>query len=125
MLLYFSERSVMNIKPVAIGAAVGVGAFALCAHARYKANQQTFNRKYESFKEFPETYREVFADSTSAFLFGGTNPSTGRSTGAILFYNSNEVDELIHILDQADLSEAPIDEITRICQAFVLSTMKV
>lgn len=115
----------MNIKPIAIGAAVGIGAFALCAHAQCKENQQTFNRKYEAFKEFPDTYREVFADSTSAFLFGGTNPSTGRSTGAILFYNSDEVDDLVHILDQADLSEAPIDDITRICQAFVLSTMTV
>ena len=125
MLLYFSERSVMNIKPIAIGAAVGVGAFVLCAHAQCKENQQTFNRKYEAFNGFPDTYREVFADSTSAFLFGGMNPSTGRSTGAILFYNSDEVDNLVHILDQADLSEAPIDDITRICQAFVLSTMKV
>lgn len=115
----------MNIKPIAIGAAVGVGVFALCAHAQCKGNQRTFNRKYESFKEFPETYREVFADSTSAFLFGGMNPSTGRSTGAILFYNSNKVDDLVHILDQTDLSDAPIDDITRICQAFVLSTMKV
>ena len=125
MLLYFSERNIMNIKSVAIGAAVGVGAFALCAHAQRKVNRLTFNRKYEEFKEFPDTYREVFANSTSAFLFGGTNPSTGRPTGAILFYNSNEVDELVHILDQRDLSDAPIDDITRICQAFVLSTMKV
>ena len=115
----------MNLKPIAIGAAVGFGAFALCATARYKMNQRTFNRKYEAFGEFSDTYREVFANSTSAFLFGGTNPSTGRPTGAILFYNSNEVDELVHILDQRDLSDAPIDDITRICQAFVLSTMKV
>ena len=115
----------MNIKPIAIGAAVGFGVFALCVTARDKANQRTFNRKYESFKEFPDTYREVFANSTSAFMFGGRDPSTGRSTGAILFYNSNEVDELVHILDQGDLSDAPIDDITRICQAFVLSTMKV
>ena len=125
MLLYFSERSIMNIKPIAIGAAVGVGAFALCAHAQRKSNERTFNRKYEAFKGFPDTYREVFAGSTSAFLFGGTNPSTGRSTGAILFYNSDEVDDLVHILDQGDLSDAPIDDITRICQAIVLSTMKV
>ena len=115
----------MSLKPIAIGAAVGIGAFALCATARDRANRRTFNRKYEAFKEFSDTYREVFANSTSAFMFGGTNPSTGRHTGAILFYNSNEVDELVHILDQGDLSDEPIEDITRIYQAFVLSTMKV
>lgn len=125
MLLYFSERSIMNIKPIAIGAAVGVGAFALCATARDKMTRREFNRKYEAFKDFSDRYREVFANSTSAFMFGGPNSSTGRATGAILFYNSNEVDELVHMLDNSDLSDAPIDDVTRICQAFVLSTMKV
>lgn len=116
----------MSLKPIAIGAAVGFGVFALCATAREKMTRREFNQKYEAFKcEGSNTYREVFANSTNAFMFGGTDPSSGRRTGAILFYNSNEVDELVHILDQGDLSDAPIDDITRICQAFVLSTMKV
>lgn len=125
MLLYFSERSIMNIKPIAVGAAAGIGAFMLCSYARHTIEQTQFNKKYEWFKGFPQTYREVFGNSTSAFLFGGTNPSTGRSTGAILFYCDDEVDDLIHILDHSDLSEAPVDDVSRICQAFVLSTMKV
>ena len=115
----------MNLKPIVIGAAVGVGAFALCATAREKMTRRTFNRKYEAFKDFSDRYREVFANSTSAFMFGGPNPSTGRATGAILFYNSNEVDDLVDILDHSDLSDAPIEDVIRICQAFVLSTMKV
>ena len=113
----------MQIKPIVIGAAAGIGAFALCATAREKMTRRTFNRKYEAFKEFSDTYREVFANSTSAFMFGGPSPSTGRATGAILIYNANDVDELVHILDHSDLSEAPVEEITRICQAFVLATM--
>lgn len=115
----------MQIKPIAIGAAAGIAAFALCATAREKMTRREFNRKYEAFKDFSDRYREVFANSTSAFMFGGPNSSTGRATGAILFYNSNEVDELVHMLDNSDLSDAPIDDVTRICQAFVLSTMKV
>lgn len=116
----------MNLKPIAIGAAVGIGAFALCATAREKMTRREFNQKYEAFKcEGSDRYREVFANATNAFMFGGTNPSTGRATGAVLFYNSNEVDELVHILDQGDLSDAPVEDIERICQAFVLSTMKV
>ena len=116
----------MNLKPIAIGAAVGFGVFALCATARDKMTRRTFNQKYEAFKcDGSDNYREVFANATSAFMFGGPSPSTGRATGAILFYNSNDVDELVHILDHSDLSHAPVDEITRICQAFVLSTMKV
>ena len=116
----------MNLKPIAIGAAVGIGAFALCVTARDKMTRRAFNQKYEAFKcEGSDTYREVFANSTSAFMFGGTDPSSGRRTGAILFYNSNEVDELVRAIDQWDLSDAPIEDVTRICQAFVLSTMKV
>ena len=116
----------MNLKPIAIGAAVGIGAFALCVTARDKMTRRTFNQKYEAFKcDGSDRYREVFANSTSAFMFGGPSPSTGRSTGAILFYNANDVDDLVQILDNSDLSDAPVDNITRICQAFVLSTMKV
>ena len=114
----------MNIKPIAIGAAVGFGVFALCATARDKMNRKAFNQAYEEFKGISDRYREVFANSTNAYVFGGTNPSTGRAAGAILLYNSYEVDELVHILDHGDLSEAPVD-VARICQAFVLSTMKV
>lgn len=114
----------MNIKPVVIGAAVGIGAFALCATARDKMTRREFNQAYEEFKGISDRYREVFANSTNAYVFGGTNPSTGRAAGAILLYNSFEVDELVHILDHGDLSEAPVDA-ARICQAFVLSTMKV
>ena len=115
----------MNLKPIVIGAAVGFGAFALCVTARDKMNRRTFNQAYEEFKGISDTYREVFANSTNAYVFGGPNPSTGRATGAILLYNSFEVDELVGILDQADLSDAPVDDVARICQAFVLSTMKV
>lgn len=115
----------MKLKPIVIGAAVGIGAFALCATARDKKTRREFNRAYEEFKGVSDRYREVFANSTNAYVFGGTNPSTGRRTGAILLYNSYEVDELVQILDQGDLSDAPVDDITRICQAFVLSTMKV
>ena len=115
----------MNIKPIAIGAAVGFGVFALCVTARDKLTRREFNQKYEAFKcGGSDTYRAVFANATDAFMFGGTNPSTGRAAGAILLYNSYEVDELVHILDHGDLSEAPVD-VARICQAFVLSTMKV
>ena len=114
----------MKIKPIAIGAAVGIGAFALCATAREKMTRREFNQAYEEFKGISDRYREVFANSTNAYVFGGTNPSTGRAAGAILLYNSYEVDELVHILDHGDLSEAPVD-VARICQAFVLSTMKV
>ena len=114
----------MNIKPIAIGAAVGFGVFALCVTARDKMNRKAFNQAYEEFKGISDRYREVFANSTNAYVFGGTNPSTGRAAGAILLYNSYEVDELVHILDHGDLSEAPVD-VARICQAFVLSTMKV
>ena len=114
----------MNIKPIAIGAAVGIGAFALCATAREKMTRREFNQAYEEFKGISDRYREVFANSTNAYVFGGTNPSTGRGTGAILLYNSYEVDELVHILDHGDLSESPVD-VARICQACVLSTMKV
>ena len=116
----------MQIKPIVIGAAVGIGAFALCATAREKMTRRAFNQKYEAFKcDGSDNFREVFANSTSAFMFGGPSPSTGRATGAVLIYNANDVDELIHILDHSDLSDAPVDDITRICQAFVLSTMKV
>ena len=115
----------MNIKPIVIGAAVGFGAFALCATAREKMTRREFNRAYEEFKGVSDRYREVFANSTNAYVFGGPNPSTGRATGAILLYNSYEVDDLVQILDQADLSDAPVDDVARICQAFVLSTMKV
>lgn len=115
----------MNIKPIAIGAAAGIGAFALCVTAREKMNQRAFNQAYEEFKGISDRYREVFANSTNAYVFGGTNPSTGRRTGAILLYNSYEVDDLVQILDQGDLSDAPVENVTRIFQAFVLSTMKV
>ena len=114
----------MNLKPIAIGAAVGIGAFALCATARDRMTRRMFNLKYEAFKcDGSDNFREGFANSTSAFMFGGPSPSTGRATGAILIYNANDVDELVHILDNSDLSEAPVEEITRICQAFVLATM--
>lgn len=116
----------MNLKPIAIGAAVGIGAFALCATARDKMTRRMFNLKYEAFKcDGSDNFREVFANSTSAFMFGGPSPSTGRSIGAVLIYNVNDVDELVHILDHSDLSEAPVEDIERICRAFVLSTMKV
>ena len=115
----------MQIKPIAIGAAVGIGAFALCATARDRMTRRMFNQAYEEFKGISDRYREVFANSTNAYVFGGPNPSTGRATGAILLYNSNEVDDLVDILDHSDLSDAPVEDITRILQAFVLSTMKV
>ena len=116
----------MNLKPIAIGAAVGIGAFALCATAREKMTRRTFNQKFEAFKcEGSDTYRAVFANSTDAFMFGGTDPLSGRRTGAILLFNSNEVDELVRAIDQWDLSDEPVDNVSRICQAFVLSTMKV
>lgn len=116
----------MTIKPIIIGAAVGIGAFALCATARDKTTRRMFNLKYEAFKcDGSDNFREVFANATSAFMFGGPSPSTGRATGAILIYNANDVDELVHILDHIDLSDKPVDDVARICQAFVLSTMKV
>ena len=116
----------MNIKPIAIGAAVGFGVFALCVTARDKLTRREFNQKYEAFKcGGSDTYRAVFANATDAFMFGGTDPSSGRRAGAILLYNSNEADELVRAIDQWDLSDAPIEDVARICQAFVLSTMKV
>ena len=116
----------MNLKPIAIGAAVGFGVFALCVTARDKLTRREFNQKYEAFKcGGSDTYRAVFANATDAFMFGGTDPSSGRRAGAILLYNSNEADELVRAIDQWDLSDAPIEDVARICQAFVLSTMKV
>lgn len=116
----------MSLKPIAIGAAVGIGAFALCVTAQDRMTRRMFNLKYEAFKcDGSDNFRAVFANSTSAFMFGGPSPSTGRSIGAILLYNSNDVDELVQILDNSDLSDAPVEDIERICQAFVLSTMTV
>ena len=116
----------MDLKPIVIGAAVGVVAFALCVTARDRMIRRMFNIKYEAFKcDGSDNFREVFANATSAFMFGGPSPSTGRATGAVLIYNANDVDELVHILDHSDLSDKPVEEITRILQAFVLSTMKV
>ena len=86
--------------------------------------RRTFNLKYEAFKcDGSDNFREVFANSTSAFMFGGPSHSTVRATGAILIYNANDVDALVHILDHTDLSDKPVEDITRILQAFVLATM--